>query len=540
MLVDGGAVMWNRQLKLATLFFGLILLSIALHSHFSNEKLSSVMAPAVERQPASGAEKKLIVPLNETLQSDVYQFDRRMKAVINQNETLTDVHYAGYFFIDWKEVKNGERQGVFSFQVTGSSIPPVFIQAAVSDDYSLLSLQEPKTASETEQNALVFLKDLISIYTFKNFEDTTGKYSANLKLVSEDHSGRVWVKNKIQYEDTKLVEFKFIRSIHRLQVSEKLDEASGLEDAQMGNELKIQSVYLLKRVQGSKIKKISLNLAVPLFAGTIKTNPNQVGTEKLDWTTIQKKLELLGGLSGKARMGVFHELVNGVKYHPEQLQNFMEWMHSDLNDHQKVSMGVGVLASVGSSAAQHELLRLYEQTKNNSVETAHLILNSFATSGNKLTPEVTKMLNSVLENPRENPDLTANAAYALGASGDVKKITELASQAATVSEKIVYIDAMGNSGSLDTLPYLLESVQSSDPQVREKAIFALRFVNDQRVNSVFEQSMSDPSMGVRYSVVKALSFQANPHDYESLLKNCSIQAPDKNLKTLCSQTLAGL
>ena len=537
--------MWNHQLKLGAIFLGIVVTSIIIHSQISGEKQLVVSEGVAIRQPASAPEKVILAPIMNTVDSDVYQFDRRMKAVINKKETLTDIHYAGYLFIDWKVVKSGERLGMFSFQVKGTNTSPVFVEVGLSNDYSLLSLKEPKISNEDEENALLFLKDLISIYSFKTFEDTTGKYSGTINMVSEDKTGRVWIKRKVKYSDATLAALKFNSSVHKFQVSEKLEEASGLEDAQMENELKTHSVYLLKRLSAAEVKSLGLkknpiDSSTPLFAGSLKTNPNKLVAQKTSWDVLEKKLNTMSKLSAKERLGKFHELVKEMKSNPEKLPNFMEWMKAGMADQQKTSMGVGILATVGSAETQHELVQLFDQSKNNSPETAHLILNSLATSGNKLASEAATMLNSILENPKANPELTANAAYALGASGDIKKITELANQATSNSEKVVYIDALGNSGSVDALPYLLESAQSADPQIREKAVFALRFVNDQRVNSLFEQSMNDSSMGVRYSVVKAVPFQANPHEYETLLKNCSMQASDKNLKSLCTQALASL
>lgn len=496
-----------------------------------------------ERQPSSEPGVEIKPPEFDPKNSDTYQFDRRMKAVLNGKEILTDIQYSGYLFVDWKEIGKEKRKVTFSFQVKDAPTPPVFAEVELSSDYSLLQMKTSVPWDENSENSILFLKDLVSIYAFKTFEDTTGKYEASLKLVSDDQTEKIFAKKKIKYENGEFARLKFNKSIHEFHVKDRLEEASGFEDTQMGNEIKTSGVYQLKKMKASEVLQLGIKRALPdpaapLVASSLKTNPNQVITKKATWEELEKKLALLGSLTGRARLALFHELVKEMKKDPGHLQAFMNWMKAGMNDRGKVSMGIGILATVADEKSQHELVQLYREVKSDSPETAHLILNAFASKSMKPTPEAIGMLNGILDQRKENPELAANAAYALGASGEVKKITELAEQATAKSEKIIYIDAMGNSGSNEVLPYLLESVKSADPQIREKAIFALRFVNDGRVKSVFEQSMNDVSPGVRHSVVRAVPFQPNPRDYEAMLQNCANRSSEAQLKNLCSETLA--
>ena len=535
--------MRSRKLVLSIFVTSIAAMAFVIHSRSSDVEKQIVVEGVAERQPASAPQTPALSENPVFDESVVYQFDRRMKAIINKKDVLTDIHYSGYLFVDWKENKNDIRTGIFSFQVKDASIPTVFAEVKVSSDYRLISMKTPELKSENEENALLFLNDLISMYAFRSLEDTTGKYEASIEKISENKNEKIWMKKKIKYSSPSLAKMKFNQSTHEIHLGANLLEASGVEDAQMG-ELKTHGIYILKLVNDQelaslKIKKSTLNLNTSLSDHAMATKPNQIVKEKVSWEEVSKKLNTLSQLNGKARLNLFHDLVKAMKANPEKLQELMEWVRAGMNDKAKASLAIGLLASVGSVESQHELVQLYEQAKNNSPENAHLILNSFATSGSKVSPEGIAMMNSALDHRDENPELAANAAYALGAAGDVKKITELAEKATSKDEKIIYIDAIGNSGSVDSLPFLLESAKSSDALIREKAIFALRFVNDERVKTVFEQSMTDVSMSVRYAVVKAIVFQANPNEYSSLLKNCSTSM-DKYLRSLCSQALVNL
>jgi hypothetical protein len=495
-----------------------------------------------ERQPSSTPTAIIADQKVELIHSEVFRFDRRMKAVMNEKDVLTDIHYSGYLFVDWKEVGKEKRKGIFSFHVKDAPELPVFAEVELSSDYFLLEMKVSTVTNEDEENAVLFLKDLVSVYAFRTFEDTTGKYEGSLKILNKTEKETILLKKKNKYESSSFAQLKFNKSIHEYRVGEQLEEVSGFEDTQMGKEIKTSGVYQLKRlvvgdVMKLGIKKPKLDLKTPLMIATLKTNPSEIIEKNAPWEELEKKLSLLPTLTGKARLGLFHELVKEMKKNPKNLDAFMAWMKAGLDEPQKVSMGIGILAAVGNEKAQHELVQLYEQRSKESPETAHLILNSFASKTMKPSAEVIGMLNSILDHRKENPDLAANAAYALGAVGDVKKINELAEQASDKNEKIIYIDAMGNSGSSESLPFLLESVKSSDPQIREKAIFAMRFVNDERVKPIFEQSMNDASMSVRYAVVKAVPFQSNPRDYEVLLMNCANQSGEQQLKSLCSDAL---
>lgn len=535
MLGDGRAIMQHSQLKISLAAFGIVVLFILINSKFdSNEKHSS-MERAVERQPSSVVQNIPVVEKIIPNQNLVFHFDRRLKAVLDHKNVLTDIHYEGKMYVQWIYRQKNERTGLFTFDVNDSSIPAVFAEVKLDQGYQILSLKTPLYESENEQNAILFLKDLISIYAFQSLEDTSGKYEAEVKK-SESTDETVWIKKKTRYENLNYASLKFTKSIHEIHLKSELEEASGLEETQKG-ELTTFGVYQLKRLNDNTVKSFSIqNLSMK--PDSLTTNPNQVAKTKTSWVMLESKLNELFQLKGQEKMNAFHDVLTMLKNNPELLKEFMKWAKVEPVDPLKTRLAIGLLSSLGTNESQHELVTMYQEDKNQSREKSHLILNSFATSGSKLSTEAVGLLNAVLDQRKETPELAANAAYALGAAGDVKKITELAKKSSSTPEKVIYIDAIGNSGSLDSLPFLLESTKSSDPLIREKAIFALRFVNDPRVKTVFEQSINDPQVSVRYSVVKAVPYQAAPHEYDSMLKNCTNQSTEQNLRKLCSQTLA--
>ena len=337
-----------------------------------------------------------------------------------------------------------------------------------------------------------------------------------------------------------------------------LQQISGLEETRMnsghGPAFKVHSFYQLKNLDAKQftgIKKPKLNFST-LNEGTLKTEPSPKDSEKISWKSVKENLEQVSKLTGKERLDLFHELAKGLKANPEKISEFIDWVQANLNDPQKASMAIGLLATVGTSETQQALIKLYQTFVNTGGQDqlAHMVLNSLTVTEAKLSPETRSFLNSILAS-HDNPSMTINAAYAVGTAiqkdhdsvqnmSDIKKLTELTEQTSATNEKLVYLDAIGNSGSAAFIPVISANIVSTEPIVREKAVFAMRFMSDERVPGLFEQAMNDTDVNVQIAVVKAIRYQQDPHHYSSLLMSCASKAKDKELKNLCSQAMANL
>ena len=557
--------------QLITLSIGLfcfIMIAVSLTKKQNDTKQvemlsSSEYIESLKREPASES---------TAISKEVFEFERKIDGLLSLGDTkskkpLVNTQYHGHLFIDWTNISASYRIGRFSIEVKDAPEIQLYVEAKISKDFNLLSLREPKAKNEKEEDALLFLKDLISLYAFQSTEDTTGKYKATFKKSPEQEEGveQILLKKKIQYLDSKLAEIKFMKSIHEIRLGTLdanafpiLEQVSGLEDTQMnsghGPEFKIHTFYLLKNLnpnQTTGIKKPKLEFST-LNSTTIKTVPTLIETGKISWKMVREKLDQIGKLTGKERLDLFHELVKGLKANPERLSDFMEWAHANMSDPQKASMIIGLLASVGTSETQQNLVKLYQTfvATPGQDHLAHMVLNSLTMTEAKLSPETRSFLNSVLSS-HDNPSMAINAAYAVGTAiqkesdyskniNDIKKLTELTEQTSAVNDKLIYLDAIGNSGSSAFIPVLSASIVSNEPIVREKAVFAMRFINDERVPAMFEQSMNDTDVNVQIAVVKAIRYQQNPQAYTSLLVNCASKAKDKELKNLCSQPITSL
>ena len=98
------------------------------------------------------------------------------------------------------------------------------------------------------------------------------------------------------------------------------------------------------------------------------------------------------------------------------------------------------------------------------------------------------------------------------------------------------IDAIGNSGDAHFLPYLEQDLHSDNESVREKAAFALRFVQSESSKSLIEFAMNDSKLSVQIATVKAIQYHSDVQTYSSILTTC-MNSPngDAGLVALCGQ-----
>lgn len=202
--------------------------------------------------------------------------------------------------------------------------------------------------------------------------------------------------------------------------------------------------------------------------------------------------------------------------------------------------------------SQETILRLYTQFINipGQDHAARTVLTALAESKEKLTASTRQFLSRILTS-QDNPAMVIHAASVVGIamnlepeseqnSHDIKILSHLARTTSAMSEKVAYLNAMGNSGNTGFIPVLKDLLVSFEPMVREKAAYAMRHMDDPRVKALFEQAMKDPDLNVRIAAVKAIRFQPDPEEYSSLLMSCARSANDRELKNLCSQAMAKL
>lgn len=180
---------------------------------------------------------------------------------------------------------------------------------------------------------------------------------------------------------------------------------------------------------------------------------------------------------------------------------------------------LGALGAAGSSAAQASLVALAESDS----LSADVRSNAVAMLGLGDHPtDATTVALSKLARDRD-PDVRGTAALALGNAAQAQRkegqigeaeqaVDELLAKllaATTVEEQLLYIQALGNAGDARALPALTTALSATDVELRSAAVTALRFIVDERVDSLIATTLlRDPSERVRRSAVFAASFRS--------------------------------
>lgn len=481
--------------------------------------------------------------------TEVYSFERKVKATVNE-KTIADTQYSGFFIVNWVSETASEKTGRFSFILKDAEASQIFLEAKMTPDYKIISLLEPKVQNAEEEDLLSFTKDLVSIYAFQSLSDTTGRYQARIYETSKGN----WLKKKLKYEDPKFASLSFNKSIHQIKmVKTEIQELSGVEETALANNenagFKTHATYLLRRTSTKGLTKSKLTAGlmknVKLEPALLTVVPIFVAQEKINWADTYAQLDLKTALTGNERLQWFHEVTKSLKANPSKIGEFIAWARSNLQNGKTANFAVGVLATLGTPEAQKELVGIYNQSASHPElkPLCHVILNAFATASVVSTPETKEFLSSQMRS-NGNSDLAINAAFAMGATLQKEpspvyeqQLSETAAQAKTMNEKLAYIDAMGNSGSSQFLPQISENMSSADSAVKEKSIFALRYMSDERATTLLQGAMNDPALSVKITAVKAISYQRDITPFRNSLAQCA-QSSEVRLKEICTQTLS--
>jgi HEAT repeat protein len=80
--------------------------------------------------------------------------------------------------------------------------------------------------------------------------------------------------------------------------------------------------------------------------------------------------------------------------------------------------------------------------------------------------------------------------------------------ATTVEQRRTLLEALGNAGVPETLSVACRYLDHADAGLRGSAVFALRFVQDARVEESIGRMLADPSARVRDAAAEALTYRA--------------------------------
>ena len=457
--------------------------------------------------------------LGSKMQAEVYDLRRTVKATLQagrKSKPFADLHYSGRFYI----TKLPPDSEAISFELTNGvkSLVPFVVK---TKNWSVVEIKTGPVKSEAEEESVKIMKDFISLYAFRTNEDTTGEYTAKFKEWTNEIT-----KQKIQYKDSKLIQLSILKSVHTIKMGEK-DQISSMHgqettQARAGKTtvLSTESSYLI--VHRGVTAKVAPVVIQGLVDSSLKLD-DHFSKKAAEWSSLLPTLNSIRGLKKMERLSLFRELVKTLKEDPEALSNFKSWLGLHGKETGVLTFGVGVLATAGTADAQKTLIDLYQQ----NAESRGVILNAFTTSNAKLTPESSDFLTALADQKTSDPEHAYSAAFALGSgikqdpsSTDVAKLQSLMNRAVSMEEKANYLDAIGNSGNSAFIPVITENLASTNEVVREKAVLALRFMNDPQAQTLILGAWNDPSTRVQAAAVRVIDYQGTPEAYVPILNQC--------------------
>jgi hypothetical protein len=465
------------------------------------------------------------------IKRETFQFKRTIDAKLDQvrnqkrsTRNFANVNYSGTFTVDWlTDSKNEKKRALIGFEVkTGgktvkSSVP--FLVEFLKD-WVIERIDTLTSKNDADEDSLSILKDFVSIYAYRTQQDTAGAYEAQL---TEKTDGFHY--EKLRY--SKLSQIAIIESKHDGVIDPKtraLVSIKGIERTSMGAsaDLKIvtRSTYELNRTQVLSVKSPKID-GTALTETSIQLEAKGPG-DALQWSVVKSGLDQIKNLKKDERLSLFHDLIKTLKKDPAKLKEFKDWILSQKGEAGILNFGIGVMATLGSEESQKVLVDWFKEIP----ESRHTILNAFATADAKLTQD-SKNLVSELVDQKKDADLAYNAAFTLGSAirkdptGDVsgaeQKLSRLYESAAA-SEQLIYLDAMGNSGSSSFAPVIERNLASTDEAVREKSVYAARFMKTDVAQTLIVKGLQDTSVRVRLSAVKAAAYQSDLSPYRPLLE----------------------
>jgi len=521
------------------------------------------------RGPASvsGASSVTVEPIlnsrtSQTVRRESFHFKRAVHAKLTDSSKgqashrpFADLDYEGTFFVDSlkNDGNNSKARLSFDLSIRGKHVQsdvPFWVTFAKDGAIRRIETESPDVSaakSDDRQDMINVLKDFVSIYAFRTRQDTTGTYEARWSETPE----KVHFE-KTRYRDSKLTSVTIVKSSHDVVLSKTgtLVSMQGMDRVKMaaGTEaIETDSSYELTRQGTSVVKAQAKTDTKSLVPTSIQLEMTHTAFEAPTWSSTQASLNRIQSLGKPARLSLFHDLLKTLKKNPEHLKDFQDWVMAEKNEPGILSFGIGVLATLGTEASQKALVSWFQDLP----ASRHSILTALSMTEAKLSDDSKNLLNQLIGQKGQNADLAYDAALVLGSeirkdpSGEVasavRTLTDLyqtASAGHQAFEQMIYLDAMGNSGSSAFVSVVEQNLASSDEAIRAKGVYAARFMNTSVAQPLILRGLQDPSPTVRLSAVKAVLYQSNAAPYLSMLESYAQQTNAVGVAS--KQILSGL
>jgi hypothetical protein len=493
-------------------------------------------------------EKNVVEPIyssvasSRTIKRDRFLFKRSIDAQLKQTKQsqvhtrpFAQVKYEGHFYLDWLE-GSAQKPGraLVSFDiVTGQkrvkSTVPFMIQ--FSKEWTIASVESTAVKTEQDEDSLSVLKDFISIYAFRTQRDTTGLFEA----VYDNQANQISYQKK-KYVDAMGASVRFVESKHEIKLDAKTNDLIsiiGTERTQTAPKAEGSPLEIDTTTHYSLTRTDTIRVATPRVDGSeftevaLELKESTVGFRSQTWAAVRAELDQLPSMKRDARLSLFHELTKTLKNNPAKLLDFKAWVAKMKDQPGTLQFAIGVMATLGTEEAQKILVEWFNEIPGSR----HAILSALSTSEAKLSPGAQELINEWVDRKNQDRDLAYNAAFVLGSEirkdpsgagllseSKLNRLYEQAAAAANSAEQLVYLDAIGNSGSSAFVSVVERNLASSDEVFREKGVFASRFMKPEVAQSLIVRGLKDPSPRVRISAIKAVSYQPDLAPYRPLLE----------------------
>ncbi len=441
------------------------------------------------------------------LKTETFEFHRHLVAVLQgpeQNKPFADIDFGGSFTVDWKD----EQTARVSYQLSNGEKSRLAFEIHLSN-WKLVEIKSEVARDKAGINEQNILKDFASIFAYRSNEDTTGKYEAEYTDEPERLFKRKTLYNSVAGLSVRIVksEHEFTRDPGTLElISGRGEEATRAVVSKQSFMLAVSS-YTIRRLNSVVSRRVAQSDEVR--PDTLRLTPESKGVAS--WSQVRGGLERFNQMNEPERLKLYHDVSRTIVADSEGPRQFNDWMNIHLDQPNLRNFSIGVLATVGTAEAQQALIKIYAQYPESRVT----VLNSLATAGAPFSEETHQFLSTLLLSGQGN--LSYGAAFALGAgiqnqvtpaSEDVQQLSRLLTNAATPDEQEIYLDAIGNSGSLAFLGVIETSMQSLDEGVREKAVLALRKMPAVATQSLLNLAGSDASVRVKAAATQVGLFQS--------------------------------
>ena len=226
--------------------------------------------------------------------------------------------------------------------------------------------------------------------------------------------------------------------------------------------------------------------------------------------------DILGELTGAddhVRARVFAQLGAYVRLHPEAAETLARRVLATSDD-PRAAMMIDALGGAAAPQAQRALATLL--TSGSLPAAARARAAVATTMLDAPTPEITDALEDGMASSDAELKSTSSlalgaAAYHLGRDGQtvVDDLLERLAHATSVDDRMLLLQALGNTADPRVLPALQAALGDGDPRIREVACTSLRLIADSAVDTLLGETLDrDPDASVRRAAVFASSFRA--------------------------------